>query len=47
MQRVGLSLVAAGDVTWRFPVYGHLPEPQQVAHLLAGGVGTGESKGRV
>jgi endonuclease V-like protein UPF0215 family len=46
VQRAGLSLDAAGQVIRRFSVYGHLPEPLRVAHLIAGGVGTGESRGR-
>jgi hypothetical protein len=46
VQRAGLSLDAAADVIRRFSVYGHLPEPLRVAHLIAGGVGTGESRGR-
>lgn len=46
VQRAGLSLGAAGAVIRRFSVHGHLPEPLRVAHLIAGGVGTGESRGR-
>jgi endonuclease V-like protein UPF0215 family len=46
VQRAGLSLDAAGDVVRRFSVYGHLPEPLRAAHLIAGGIGTGESRGR-
>lgn len=46
VQRAGLSLDAAGEVIRRFSVNGHLPEPLRVAHLIAGGVGTGESRGR-
>jgi len=46
VKRAGLSLDAADDVIGRFSVYGHLPEPLRVAHLIAGGVGTGESRGR-
>jgi uncharacterized protein len=46
VQRAGLGLDAAGEVIRRFSVYGHLPEPLRVAHLIAGGVGTGESRGR-
>ena len=46
VQRAGLSPDAAGAVIRRFSVYGHLPEPLRVAHLIAGGVGTGESRGR-
>jgi endonuclease V-like protein UPF0215 family len=46
VQRAGLSLDTSVDVIRRFSVYGHLPEPLRVAHLIAGGVGTGESRGR-
>jgi endonuclease V-like protein UPF0215 family len=46
VQRAGLSIEATADVIRRFSVYGHLPEPLRVAHLIAGGVGTGESRGR-
>jgi endonuclease V-like protein UPF0215 family len=46
VQRAGLSLEAAGDVIRRLSVHGSLPEPLRVAHLIAGGVGTGESRGR-
>lgn len=46
VQHAGLSLESAGDVIKRFSVYGRIPEPLRVAHLVAGGVATGESKGR-
>lgn len=46
VQRAGLSLESAGEVIRRFSVYGSIPEPLRVAHLIAGGVATGESKGR-
>jgi uncharacterized protein len=46
VQRAGITLETAGDVIRRFSVYGRLPEPLRVAHLTAGGVGTGESRGR-
>lgn len=46
VQRAGLSLEAAGEVIRRFSTYGNLPEPLRVAHLIAGGVGTGQSRGR-
>lgn len=46
VQRAGLTLEAAGEVVRRFSVYGRLPEPLRVAHLIAGGVGTGQSRGR-
>ncbi|MDQ1592722.1 MAG: uncharacterized protein QOG71_3349 [Pyrinomonadaceae bacterium] len=46
VQRAGLSFDTAGDIIRRFSVYGNLPEPLRVAHLIAGGVGAGESRGR-
>ena len=46
VQRAGLSLELAGQVIRRFSIYGNIPEPLRVAHLIAGGVATGESKGR-
>ena len=46
VQRAGLSLETAGAVIKRFSVHGSIPEPLRVAHLIAGGVATGESRGR-
>ena len=46
VQRAGISFEAAGRVVRRFAVYGNVPEPLRVAHLIAGGVATGESRGR-
>lgn len=46
VQRAGLPLVDAEAVIRRFSVYGSIPEPLRVAHLIAGGVATGESRGR-
>ena len=46
VQRAGLSLDEARGVVRRFRFYGKLPEPLRVAHLVAGGVGDGESRGR-
>jgi endonuclease V-like protein UPF0215 family len=46
VQRAGLTLDMASDVIRRFTVCGRIPEPLRVAHLIAGGVATGESKGR-
>ena len=46
VQRVGLSLDAARRVIEGFAAHGHLPEPLRVAHLIAGAVATGESRGR-
>jgi endonuclease V-like protein UPF0215 family len=46
VQRAGLTLQSAGEVIGRFAVYGSIPEPLRVAHLIAGGVATGQSTGR-
>jgi hypothetical protein len=46
VQRAGLTLEMASDVIRRFTVCGRIPEPLRVAHLIAGGVAIGESKGR-
>ena len=46
VQRVGLSSVQALDVVERFALHGHIPEPLRVAHLVAGGLGSGQSRGR-
>ena len=46
VQRAGLSLELADLVIRRFSVYGNIPEPLRVAHLITSGVGTGESRGR-
>ena len=45
VQRAGLDLDAARLVVRRFAIHGHLPEPLRVAHLIAGAVATGESRG--
>ena len=47
VQRVGLSLEAAERVIRRTAVHGHIPEPLRTAHLIAGGLATGQSGGRV
>ena len=46
VQRVGLSLKEADTVVRRFAVYSRIPEPLRVAHLIAGGATTGQSRGR-
>jgi hypothetical protein len=46
VQPVGLSLVEARAVVERFAIHGHLPEPLRIAHLIAGAVGRGHSRGR-
>ncbi|HEU4630273.1 MAG TPA: DUF99 family protein [Gemmatimonadaceae bacterium] len=47
VQRAGLSADEAARVVRRLAVHGRIPEPLRVAHLIAGGVGTGQSRGRV
>lgn len=47
VQRVGLSLAQAATVMERFVVYGNMPEPLRTAHLIAGAIANGESRGRV
>jgi uncharacterized protein len=46
VQRIGLSLSLAEDVLRRTTSYGHIPDPLRTAHLIAGGVTTGQSRGR-
>ncbi len=46
VQHCGLSLDAARQVVRRYAVNGHIPEPLRVAHLIAGAVATGQSRGR-
>lgn len=46
IQRVGLSREAASHLIARFAVHGHVPEPLRTAHLIAGALETGQSRGR-
>ncbi|MGK4005716.1 DUF99 family protein [Sorangium sp. So ce1036] len=46
VQRAGISLEDAGALISRLSVHGRLPEPLRAAHLIAGGLATGESRGR-
>ena len=46
VQRVGLTLEVAKDVLKRTTNHGNIPEPLRTAHLIAGGIGTGQSRGR-
>jgi endonuclease V-like protein UPF0215 family len=46
VQRAGLSPLAARQLVAALAVNGRIPEPLRVAHLIAGGVATGESRGR-
>jgi uncharacterized protein len=47
VQRVGLTLAEADAALKLFTVEGHIPEPLRVAHLIAGALVDGESRGRV
>jgi uncharacterized protein len=46
VQRVGISAREAEEVIRRTAVHGRIPEPLRTAHLIAGGIGTGQSRGR-
>jgi endonuclease V-like protein UPF0215 family len=45
VQRVGISIEQADDVIKRFAVHSHIPEPIRTAHLIAGALVDGESRG--
>lgn len=47
IQRVGLTYAEAEEVLDRFCIHSQVPEPLRVAHIVAGGLTTGESRGRV
>jgi endonuclease V-like protein UPF0215 family len=47
VQRVGLSLEQARAVVEQFTVEGWIPEPLRTAHLIAGAIVEGQSRGRV
>lgn len=47
VQRVGITLPQAKAVVERFAVHSQLPEPLRAAHLIAGAIANGESRGRV
>ncbi|MFN2146622.1 MAG: DUF99 family protein [Anaerolineales bacterium] len=46
IQRVGLNLGEAEETISRFAVHGHIPEPLRTAHLIAGALVDGQSRGR-
>ena len=46
VQRAGLSLADAERVVRRLAVSGRIPEPLRTAHLIAGALATGQSRGR-
>jgi endonuclease V-like protein UPF0215 family len=45
VQRAGLGLTQAETLLRRTTLHGHLPEPIRVAHLIAGGMTVGASRG--
>jgi len=46
VQRAGLTLHEAGELLERTTLQGRIPEPLRLAHLIAGGLTTGKSRGR-
>jgi endonuclease V-like protein UPF0215 family len=46
VQRAGLDLAAARALLTVTTLHGKLPEPLRLAHLIAGGIVTGKSRGR-
>jgi hypothetical protein len=46
VQRAGISLARTEDLIRRSARHGLLPEPLRTAHLIAGGIATGESRHR-
>ena len=46
IQRVGLSLDMARRLITSSTLHGHVPEPLRIAHLIAGGIAEGRSRGR-
>lgn len=47
LQRAGIERRAAERVIERFALHGRIPEPLRAAHLIAGALARGESRGRV
>lgn len=46
VQRAGLSLEQAEQAIRRFALHSNIPEPLRTAHLIAGGIATGQSRPR-
>ena len=46
VQRAGLSLAQARALVLATTLHGNIPEPLRLAHLIAGGVAAGKSRGR-
>ena len=45
-QAVGIEMERLADLIERHAIYGRLPEPLRVAHMIAAGLSTGESRHR-
>jgi endonuclease V-like protein UPF0215 family len=46
VQRIGITLEEAERVIRKFAVNASIPEPLRTAHLIAGGIASGQSRGR-
>lgn len=46
VQRAGLTLDQASQVIEKFAIHSHIPEPLRAAHLIAGALALGQSRGR-
>jgi endonuclease V-like protein UPF0215 family len=46
LQRAGLTIGDAQDLLAATTIHGNLPEPLRLAHIIAGGIVTGRSRGR-
>jgi hypothetical protein len=46
VQRAGIGLARTEELIRRTARHGALPEPLRTAHLIAGGIATGESRHR-
>lgn len=47
VQRIGIDLDRAEALLKRLAIHSAVPEPLRIAHLIAGGITTGESRNRV
>jgi len=47
VQRVGIDEIDTRSVLERFCLHSNIPEPLRAAHIIAGGLALGESRGRV
>jgi endonuclease V-like protein UPF0215 family len=46
VQRAGLDLDEARAIVADTTLHGNVPEPLRLAHLIAGGIASGHSRGR-